>query len=166
MASGKKHTFIGRTLQSKLILLPVIPPAPSGIPVASTASVVISGNVFFNGTYARVPQGTQIMVTYGGDPDTFFLNGGTYLYRRPNSLFESSSSDDRNILCPPGSSIKSTNFGSDEVGTPYSTWTLIFVYFDSEYNAWFAGTTFTNVSTDPTTIPTSGWTGGITITAA
>ena len=145
--------------------------APSGIPVASTASIVISGNVLLNGTHTRVGQGTEIMYVEGGDPDTFVLNGGTYLYRRPNSsfgVFEYNNS----VLFPPNSAIKKGGGSGNAVaGTPFSTWTIGGLYWDSDANEWLLDLNFssTNPSTDPTIIPTSGWTGyygNFTITAA
>ena len=146
--------------------------APSGIPVASTASVVIAGSIFLNGTHTRVSQGTEIMFRYGGDGgDTFVLNGGTYLYRRPNSSF-SPTTYDNSVLFPPNSVIKDGGgSGSAVAGTPFSTWTIGGLYFDTEYGQWLVDENFvsTNPSTDPTTIPTTGWTGSFgnfTITAA
>jgi hypothetical protein len=143
--------------------------APSGIPVASTASIVISGNVSLNGTYTRVPQGTEIMNTADtGEPDTFVLNGGTYLYRNPNSSIGIYTYENE-VLFPPNSIIKSGGgAGSAVVGTPFTIWTIGNIYYDGE---WLLDPNFssTNPSTDPTTIPTSGWTGyygSFTITAA
>ena len=144
--------------------------APSGIPVASTASVVISGNVSLNGTYTRVPQGTEIMNTADtGSPDTFVLNGGTFLYRKPNSSYGISTYENHTIF-PPNSTIKDGGgSGSAVVGTPFSTWTIGAMSYDE--SNWISPPEFhsTNPSTDPTTIPTSGWTGyfgSFTITAA
>ena len=146
--------------------------APSGIPVASTASVVIAGNVHLNGVHTRVAQGTTIMDTgFTGEPDTFVLNGGTYLYRRPNSVLNIYSWGN-SVLFPPNSVIKSGGgAGSAVVGTPFATWTIGSIQWDTEYNEWIVGQNFvsTNPSTDPTTIPTTGWTGyygNFTITAA
>ena len=145
--------------------------APSGIPVASTASVVISGNVSLNGTHTRVPQGTEIMFSSGGEPDTYVLSGGTFLYRRPNFSL-SPTTYDTSTLFPPNSTIKAGGgSGSAVAGTPFSTWTIGGLYFDTEYNEWLLDLNFasTNPSTDPTIIPTSGWTGyfgNFTITAA
>jgi hypothetical protein len=143
--------------------------APSGIPVASTASIVISGNVSLNGTYTRVPQGTEILNTEDtGDPDTFVLNGGTFLYRKPNSSFGIGTFDGK-VLFPPNSIIKSGGGSGDAVvGTPFTIWTIGNPYYDDD---WLLDLNFssTNPSTDPTIIPTSGWAGyyeNFTITAA
>ena len=147
-------------------------PAPSGILVASTASIVISGNVSLNGTYTRVPQGTEILNTADtGEPDTFVLNGGTFLYRRPNSSL-STTTYDNSVLFPPNSVIKKGGGSGDAVaGTPFSTWTIGSLFWDSDASEWLLDLNFssTNPSTDPTIIPTSGWTGyygNFTITAA
>ena len=110
--------------------------APSGIPVASTASIVISGNVLLNGTHTRVGQGTEIMYVEGGDPDTFVLNGGTYLYRRPNSSF-SVTEYSNSVLFPPNSAIKKGGGSGNAVaGTPFSTWTIGNLSWDSDAGEW------------------------------
>jgi len=164
------NTIGDGTVSNALSGTPVAP-APSGIPVASTASVVIAGNVQINGVHTRVPQGTEIMFEEGGEPDTFVLSGGTFLYRRPNFSF-SPTTYSNSILFPPNSIIKDGGgSGSAVAGTPFSTWTIGVLYFDSDSGGWFLNLNYasTNPSTDPTIIPTSGWTGyfgNFTITAA
>jgi len=144
--------------------------APSGIPVASTASVVMSGNVGLNGTYTRVPQGTEILNTANtGEPDTFVLNGGTFLYRKPNSSYGIYTYENMTLF-PPNSIIKSGGGAGDAVaGTPFSTWTIASMLYDEGNWITLPDYLTTNPSTDPTIIPTSGWTGfygNFTITAA
>jgi hypothetical protein len=149
----------------------VITTPSSGLSVASTPSITISGNVELNGVHTRVPQGTTIMDTgFTGNPDTFVLNGGTYLYRRPNSVLNIYSYNN-SVLFPPNSTIKSGGgSGGAVAGTPFTIWTMASIQYDNEYGEWVINQDYvsTNPSTDPTIIPTSGWTGyygNFTITA-
>jgi hypothetical protein len=144
---------------------PFIEAPPSGIPVASTASIAISGNVFANGTHTRVSQGEQILVTINGDGTFYFvLDGGTYLYRRPNSIIGTTTYDN-SVLLAPNSTIKSSNLTNTVIG-PYSAWTIVTCGYDNEYDSWSGNIVAENPSTDPTNIPTAGWSPSITITAA
>ena len=54
----------------------------------------------------------------------------------------------------------------DQIGTPYNNWRLIELLYNSENASWDVLTEILNSSSDPTTIPTSGWSPSITITAA
>lgn len=148
----------------------VSPVAPAGIPVASTASITIAGNIALNGTYTRVPQGTEIMNTeFTGEPDTFVLNGGTFLYRKPNSSYGIYTYENYTIFSPNSIIKAGGGSGSAVAGTPFSTWTIGSMLYDE--GSWITLPEYlsTNPSTDPTTIPTTGWTGyfgSFTITAA
>jgi len=127
--------------------------APSGIPVASTANVVISGLGGANGTYARI--GT------GANPVSDWILTG-YAYRTPNENFGFTNGK---ILFAPNSTISDAS-PTNQLGTPYSSWTLVYMYYDGEYDNWITESISTNASTDATNIPTTGWSPAITITAA
>jgi len=137
-------------------LAPASAAAPSGIPVASTASVNIAEVPFI-----YVSPFTKKLAGYG-----FGCNNNTYFLVVNSGLIYMNSSEDGNsagVLISPGTTLykddylwytssiwKMTGFGDDE-GSPNIS--------DSA----------TNPSTDPTIIPTSGWTGyygNLTITAA
>ena len=138
--------------------------APSGIPVASTVSIIITGNVSYLGTYTRVSQPNDITNQNSGEADYLVFNGGTYLYRKPNQTFGQFDFT-ATILFAPNSIVKDGGgAGSNTVGTPYGYWALAGIAYDGEF--WYASVYGTNASTDSTIIPTSGWTGGVTITAA
>jgi len=145
------------------------PPGPSGISVADAATIVINGNGINSGTYTRIAQGTKVADSFdseGGGPETYSLTTG-YLYRRPNILAYFASYEII-FLLPPGSivtgDVGSSNPGIAICGTPYNTWTIIYPYYDD--GNWLADVKSTNPSSDPTTIPTTGWSPSITITAA
>jgi len=126
--------------------------APSGIPVASTASVVIgNAGAFDDGTYARIGTGANPLVDW-------ILTG--YVYRKPDSYFNS----EGRILFSPNSTISDANF--NYLGTPFSSWTLVYLYYDGGEDTWNTFTVATNASTDANYIPTTGWSPSITITAA
>jgi hypothetical protein len=125
--------------------------APSGLPVASTTKIAISGLGGANGSYARMGTGTNPI-------EDWILTG--YAYRDPsfNNGFNS-----RRFLFAPNSTISDVN-PSNQLGTPYSSWTLVTMYHDSEYNSWITESISINPSTDATTIPTTGWSPSLTIT--
>ena len=129
--------------------------APSGIPVASTASVVFSNAGSFNGTYAKkIP--TETVLSFGGE--TAFMSAGVSYARVVG--------DTGYVLLRPNSTIQHSFFGTI-LGTPYANWVALFFYFDGENTGeYYYETTYTNASTDVTNIPTTGWSSAITITAA
>jgi len=137
-----------------------VAPAPSGIPVASTASIVIgnagAGN---NGTYVKkVPQ--QLLIDAGGVKLYANIAGACYLldkgYNNVNILFSPNAEAWDDVI-----------EGSPQFGTPFGNWKLGYVYYEGgDISSWIFTQIATNPSTDPTTIPTSGWTPSITITAA
>jgi hypothetical protein len=140
--------------------------APSGIVVATTNAVNISGN---NGV---VPTGTYTKVTANGTrvagsliSDKLLLNTGVVY------LKEAGYNNDDFPYQPYGHILV----------VPNTTFTATFIFNPLPTESrWFSGKVFGNVddfefvwsipnineSTDATIIPTSGWTYGITITAA
>jgi len=140
--------------------------APSGIPVASTASVVIAGqNVIFpNGTYTKVTaNGTR--VAGSAVSDKLLLDTGlVYLKEAGYGDVGRPVAPYGDILIPPNTTFTATNF---DTLVPESYWRAGRVYgLQGEESSYF-GFSFanTNLSTDPTTIPTFGWSPSITITA-
>ena len=134
---------LGISSSSKLLSV------PSGIPVASTPSIDISGLGGANGTYSRMGTGTNPM-------EEWTLTG--YAYRNPST----NGYEPKVFLFAPNSIISDGN--TNQLGTPYSQWTLLSMYHDSEYNSWITDVIASSPSTNPSTIPTVGWTPPITIT--
>lgn len=130
------------------VLLFVKPPAPSGIVVATTPRIVITGQG--NGAYARIGTGAIPI----GD---WTLTG--YAYRNPNQNLQNG---DATILFAPNSTI--SDGYSNQLGTPYNSWTLVYMYYDGEYATWITQVLATNASTNATTIPETGWSPSLTIT--
>jgi hypothetical protein len=134
--------------------------APSGIPVASTGSVVIgnagAGN---NGTYVKkVPQ--QLLLTTG--PVSLYSNiaGACYVLGAENA-------DGRILLSPNAQTWDDLDVGSAQLGTPFGNWKLGYVYYEGgDASSWFFTEIAANSSTSTAYIPDSGWTPSITITAA
>jgi hypothetical protein len=131
--------------------------APSGIPVASTASVVISENATFNGTAVKKVSGERVL----GRPETggsLFVDSGTaYAY--------AIDFDYGNILIPPQTTLTDT-YETGKLGTPSSTWRLVVASYDGANDSYDILEITNNSSTDANYIPTSGWSPSITITAA
>jgi hypothetical protein len=121
--------------------------APSGIPVASTSSIAISGY----GTLVKKVADETIT----GDGLT--INAGvayTNLGTNPTAYV---------LFGPP------PTFMGDMGPNQFSEWTLYSVgaYEGGDVNAWLNGTLIaSSTSNDITTIPTTGWSPSITITAA
>ena len=141
----------------------IAPAAPSGIPVASAASVVIgnagTGN---NGTYVRkVPQ-QQLLLSDAGVSLFSNIAGTCYVLGAGNA--------DGRILFSPDAQAWSPGLGPGSyqtVGTPFGSWVLAVCFFDAESSGdWGYSPIATNASTDANYIPTSGWSPAITITAA
>jgi len=130
-----------------------VAPVPAGIAVASTASIVIgNAGTYNNGTYGRAGTGTVPIFDW-------VLTG--YIYRKPDSYFDNT---DGRILFAPNSVIKDfAGTGTPQFGTPYGSWTLVYV--DPESDPSFT-VVATNASTYANYIPTSGWSPAITIVAA
>lgn len=134
--------------------------APSGIPVASTASVVISGNATFNGTAVKKVNPQQCFgdIVFGGK--LFVYSGVVYAYGASENLGK--------VLIPPQALItEDLMFGTpDKLGTPSSTWRLVDASYNVEFDSYDINNITNNSSTDANYIPTSGWSPSITITAA
>jgi hypothetical protein len=133
-----------------------IAPTPSGIPVASTASVVIgnagTGN---NGTYIKkVPQ-QEIL---GPNPNLYVnISGACYVY---STAYES------RILVSPNAQIwdgLDPDNNTAQFGTPLGLWRLAYSAGDGEGGILF-DTIATNPSTNSSAIPVTGWSPAITIT--
>ena len=139
---------------------PTPTPAPAGIPVASTASVVIgnagAGN---NGTYVKkVPQ--QVMLDLGFGQLYSNIAGTCYVLGAGNG-------DGRILFSPDAQAWDDLGLGTPQFGTPFGNWKLGYVYYEGgDSSSWFLTEIATNASTDANYIPTGGWTPSITITAA
>ena len=131
--------------------------APSGIPVASTASVVISGNATFNGTAVKkvVPEQCFGDPVFGGK--LYVDSGVVYAY----GLSENAGK----VLIPPQALITDT-YETGKLSTPSATWRLVDTAYDGGEDTYYIISTVNNSSTDANYIPTSGWSPSITITAA
>ena len=147
---------------------PATPATPSGIVVATTNAVNITGN----NTY--VPDGTYTKVTANGTrvagsavSDKLFLDTGVvYLKEAGYSDADFPFKPYGHILVAPNTTFTATFFSA--LATE-SRWYCgkVFGNDDGEGNYEFIyQIPNINESTDATTIPTSGWTYGITITAA
>ena len=128
--------------------------APSGIPVASTASVIISNAGSFNGTYAKKIPTETVLLSAG---ETAFMSAGVSYARVVG--------DQGRVLLRPNSTIQNDYWGTI-LGTPYANWVALFFYYDIDTGEYYYETIYTNASTDETNIPTTGWSSDITITAA
>jgi hypothetical protein len=137
--------------------------APSGIVVATTNAVNISGNngIVPDGTYTKVTS-TETRVAGSAVSDKMFIDTGlVYLkeagYNDANFPFRAWGQ----ILIPPNTTF-TTIFPAPLAPEPF--WRAGTVYgFDDDFGF---STPNNNPSTDPTIIPTSGWDFAITITAA
>ena len=134
--------------------------APSGIPVASTASVVISGNATFNGTAVKKVNPQQCFgdIVFGGK--LYVDSGAVYAYGLGENIGK--------ILIPPQALITDDPIGGtpDKLGTPSGAWRLLDVSYDVGEDTYSILSTVNNSSTDDNYIPTTGWSPSITITAA
>jgi len=132
--------------------------APSGIPVASTASVVISGNATFNGTAIKKVNPQQCF----GDPVSggklYVDSGVVYAYGASENLGK--------VLIPPQALITDFFGDPDKLNTPSATWRLVDASYDGAEDTYLILSTVNNASTDANYIPTTGWSPSITITAA
>jgi len=133
--------------------------APSGIPVASTASVVISGNATFNGTAVKKVNPQQCFgdLVFGGK--LYVGLGVVYAYGLEENYGK--------ILIPPqATAIDDIPDGAPQLDTPANTWRLVDASYNSENNSYDINNIANNSSTDANYIPTTGWSPAITITAA
>jgi hypothetical protein len=124
-------------------------------PVSSLPnSVVISGNATFNGTAVKKVVGERVLGVPQGGGSLFVDSGTAYAY----GLSENYGT----ILIPPQTTITDT-YGI-HLNTPSSTWRLVVSNYDGGNDSYDIVSIANNPSTDPTTIPTTGWTPSLTIT--
>ena len=136
---------------------PSAPPAPSGIEVATTASVTVAGftggNTTYNGTYTKGTSG-------GADPTITTPPTDGEVYIKGINAF---------VLLPPSVTIGGDN-SYDGDNYPYSfeaqgNWTISRISDDGE-----GATSLLVIATNPSSnndyIPETGWSPSITITAA
>jgi hypothetical protein len=121
--------------------------APSGIPVASTNQIIVTNAGSFNGTYIKRSAGADLTIPYGALAGT------------GNSYSVSEAGTDVFVLIGPQMTVGGYGAGS---------WIFAYGYNDDDYGSIVFGAIepITNPSTNITTIPTTGWSSGITITAA
>jgi len=141
--------------------------APSEIVVATTNAVNISGNngIVPDGTYTKV---TSIVTRVAGSliSDKMFIDTGlVYLKEAGYGDGDFPTAPYGYILIPPNTTFTATFFNPL---TSETFWRAGKVYGISgeESNDFSFNLPNNNSSTDATIIPTSGWTYGITITAA
>ena len=121
--------------------------APSGIPVASTSQIIVTNAGSFNGTYIKRVAGDNLTIPYG-----LLLGTG-------NSYSVSEGGTDVFVLIGPQMTVGGYGAGS---------WIFAYGYNDDDSGNIVFGAIepITNASTNITTIPTTGWSSAITITAA
>lgn len=158
------------TISNALSGTPVAP-APSGIVVATTNAVNISGSNSFvpDGTYTKVTaSGTRVAGSAVSDK---MLLGTGLVYLNQTGLTDSSATVNPYyifvpygyILIPPNTTFTSTLF---EPLVSEQFWKVGVIYGEGD-GLYFQYNSFSeNSSTDATIIPTSGWSPSITITAA
>jgi len=133
--------------------LPPTPAAPSGIPVAGTNYVIISGAGDYNGTFQKFNTGTNTN-------SDWILTG--MVYKTPFTTQSNGT-----ILFSPGAYITDFNGeGSVQFGTPYNTWTLISFSYDGEYDSYPYSVVATNTSTDINNIPENSWSPSLSVLSA
>jgi len=135
----------------------VATPPPSGIPVASTESLIISGNATFNGIAFKKVSGGRVLGVQGFSGELYVYSGIAYGYDLNYGQGK--------ILIPPQTVIiDSYEYGApDKLYTPSNTWRLVAAGYDGENDSYNIDSIANNPSTDPTTIPTTGWSPSLTI---
>jgi hypothetical protein len=132
----------------------IVPAAPSGLPAASTSSIVVVGaEEVISGTYNA--QGYEDLVAVF-DAGSFFAGSAPFY-----SITQAGENAPLYFFLGPNASL--LNFEGENYYLNGSNW-KIFRLFDNE------GLAVEEIGTNPSTnadyIPTSGWTPSITITAA
>jgi hypothetical protein len=141
--------------------------APSGLVVATTNAVNISGNniVVPDGTYTKV---TSIVTRVAGSliSDKMFIDTGlVYLKEAGYGDVSFSTAPYGYILIPPNTTFTATYFNPLPSETFWRAGKVYGLLGDESSDFTFVSQN-NNPSTDATIIPTSGWTYAITITAA
>jgi len=141
--------------------------APSGIVVATTNAVNISGNnsIVPDGTYTKVTSSATRVAGSAVSDKMFVDTGLVYLKEAGYGDAVYPVSPYGYILIPPNTTFTATFFNplSSE---PYWRAGKVYGITGEESNDFIMVTTSQNDSEDATIIPTSGWTYAITITAA
>jgi hypothetical protein len=147
---------LGVSSNSKLLSVPTV---PSGIPVASTASLNISENATFNGIAFKKVSGERVLGIQGFSGELYVYSGIAYAY--------GFSYGQGKILIPPQTVIiDSYEFGyPDKLYTPSNTWRLVAAGYDGENDSYNIDSIANNPSTNPNYIPTTGWSPSLTIAA-
>jgi hypothetical protein len=128
--------------------------------VASTASVVISGNATFNGTAVKKVN-PQLCL---GDP---VFGAKLYVYSGVVYAYDLGAGVGKILIQPQALITDDFVFGSpDKLNTPSNTWKLVNAYYNGENDSYDIIDITNNPSTDANYIPTTGWSPSITITAA
>ena len=140
--------------------------APSGLVVATTNAVNISGNndVVPTGTYTKV---TSIVTRVAGSlisDKMFIATGLVYLKEAGYGDVDFPTSPYGHILIPPDTTFNATFF-NPLTSEPYWRAGKVYGLFGEDTNDFIIIQASQNDSEDATIIPTSGWTYGITITA-
>jgi len=156
---------LGLGLSLATSVVPSAPPAPSGIEVATTASVDVAGftggNLIANGTYIKQSTGYSFSSDYA---DVITITGISYIF-----VYNSAQ---KYILLPPESSIELEKDGYAHSIPAFGTWRIGNVYTSNEGENMDFGMTYetndpaTNASFNNDYIPETGWSPAITITAA
>ena len=134
--------------------LPFSGAAPSGIPVASTASVIIGGGTGFDGTAVKKVNPEICIGIIEEGSKLYVVSGAAYSY----ALGYQSG----RILIPPQTVLSESS--TPALDTPFGTWRLAQV--SHEDGQFYITDIVSNPSTNPNFIPTTGWDVFITITAA
>ena len=140
--------------------------APSGLVVATTNAVNISGNndVVPTGTYTKV---TSIVTRVAGSlisDKMFIATGLVYLKEAGYGDVDFPTSPYGHILIPPDTTFNATFF-NPLTSEPYWRAGKVYGLFGEDTNDFIIIQASQNDSENATIIPTSGWTYGITITA-
>lgn len=141
--------------------------APSGIPVATTNAVNISGNngVVPTGTYTKV---TSIITRVAGSliSDKMFIDTGlVYLKEAGYGDVDFPTSPYGYILIPPSTTFTATFF-NPLASEPYWRAGKVYGIIGEDSSDFVMASASQNDSEDANYIPTSGWSPSITITAA
>ena len=116
-------------------------PAPSGIPVASAANVIISNAEIYNGAYAKkIPE------------QAFPISGGHISYLKTGTCY----SNDNILLLSPNAQVWDNEVGAI-LDTPFGVWKLIDPSFDTDLDSWVYTIYTSNSSTNANYIPTTVW---------
>jgi hypothetical protein len=136
------------------VLLFVKPPAPAGIPVASTTQVNLTAPFnYLNGIHSKITSGS---IVYGfeiiGAGVGYFSGGYGNAYQ--------------NFILSPNTSVYD-HYGAQELIPSEAGWNLWYFGYDYENGQWYLDSKQSaNASTNINYIPTAGWSPAITITAA